>query len=247
MSLQKELSSSLGGKVRRLYIDESSNLRVKSTVTLINWGCSNIPERLSRGNVLNKQEAVRHASNKLHAFNLMLANGSISIPPHTTSRATAEEWIADGKVVVCRTLLQGHSGAGITLAARSEELIQAPLYTQYIKKAQEYRVHVVFGTVIDIQQKRKRTDAQEGEINYAIRNYHTGWVYCRENIVEPAGLRDQAVLAVEQLDLDFGAVDIIYNSHYNKLYVLEVNTAPGLEGQTVTNYSDAFTKYLGEH
>jgi D-alanine-D-alanine ligase-like ATP-grasp enzyme len=40
--------------------------------------------------------------------------------------------------------------------------------------------------------------------------------------------------------LDFGAIDIIYNESRDQAYVLEVNTAPGLTGQTIQSYADAF-------
>lgn len=172
-----------------------------------------------------------------------MASNEVSTPEFTEERSTAETWIAEGKVVVARTKLNAHSGAGIVLAARIEDLVDAPLYTTYIKKAQEFRVHIAFGQVIDVTQKRKRTDF-EGEVNYAIRNHQNGWVYCREDLTEPEDLRNQAVAAIESLGLDFGAVDIIYNKHYNKCYVLEVNTAPGCEGTTVEAYRQAFvTKF----
>jgi D-alanine-D-alanine ligase-like ATP-grasp enzyme len=44
--------------------------------------------------------------------------------------------------------------------------------------------------------------------------------------------------------LDFGAVDIIYNAKRNECYVLEVNTAPGLEGTTVEKYATKFASEL---
>lgn len=168
--------------------------------------------------------------------------GTINKPEFTTSRETAAEWVTAGRVVVARTKLNGHSGAGIVLAAREEDLPDCPLYVQYIKKAREFRVHVAFGNVIDVQAKRRRTD-YAGETDFAIRNHHTGWVYCRENIEEPNDLRDQALATIHTLGLDFGAVDIIYNQHHNRSYVLEVNTAPGLEGSSVENYKNAFTNW----
>jgi len=51
---------------------------------------------------------------------------------------------------------------------------------------------------------------------------------------------EQASLAIAALGLDFGAVDIIWNNHYQLATVLEVNTAPGLEGQTITDYANYF-------
>lgn len=54
---------------------------------------------------------------------------------------------------------------------------------------------------------------------------------------------EQSKLAVKACGLDFGAVDIIWNNHYQKAYVLEINTAPGLEGSSVDNYRKAFEGY----
>ena len=45
--------------------------------------------------------------------------------------------------------------------------------------------------------------------------------------------------AIKALGLDFGAVDIIYNEAEDQHYVLEVNTAPGLEGTTLQKYTEA--------
>lgn len=139
-----------------------------------------------------------------------------------------------------RTKLNGHSGAGIVLAAREEDVPEnCPLYVKYIKKVAEYRVHVAFGKVIDVQHKRKRVD-YVGDVDYAVRNHHTGWVYCRDGVDSNATLEHQAITACSLLGLDFGAVDIIYNKHKDAYYVLEVNTAPGLEGTTVEKYANAF-------
>ncbi|CAN5950619.1 unnamed protein product [Sphagnum jensenii] len=66
-----------------------------------------------------------------------------------------------------------------------------------------------------------------------------GFIYARNNVF-PEILRDEiAIAATTALGLDFGAVDIIEDKN-EKLYVLEVNTAPGLEGKTVELYAEAF-------
>jgi D-alanine-D-alanine ligase-like ATP-grasp enzyme len=46
------------------------------------------------------------------------------------------------------------------------------------------------------------------------------------------------------LGLDFGAADVLFNARRNQAYVLEVNTAPGLEGQTVNDYAEAFKEMI---
>ena len=171
----------------------------------------------------------------------------VRIPEFTTDRNIAYDWLRkDGVAVVVRTKLNGHSGDGIVLVSdKDSEIPAAPLYVKYIKKEKEFRVHVAFGEVIDVQEKRKRKDLPEDfATNYQVRNHQTGWVYCREDIQEPTGLRDMAIRAVLELGLDFGAVDLIYNVKRNEVYVLECNTAPGLEGSTVDRYAEAFVKEI---
>lgn len=191
--------------------------------------------------VWNTSPTIRNASNKLTAFQSFQTVG-ITTPEFTTDYTTAVEWVQQGRLVVCRTILNGHSGAGIKVAARVEDVvIDCPLYVVYKKKKCEYRVHVAFGNVIDIQHKRKRHDFQ-GTIDYAVRNHHTGWVYCREDVDTNQQRDELAVAAIQSVGLDFGAVDIIYNEHENRYYVLEINTAPGLEGTTIEKYAVAFTE-----
>lgn len=168
----------------------------------------------------------------------------LEIPEYTTDYQTAVDWVNAGKVILNRTQLNGHSGAGIIIAARAEDVVVGcPLYVLYRKKKSEFRVHVAFGQVIDVQQKRKRSD-YVGDVDYAVRNHHTGWIYAREN-VEGSDTRDAlAIHAVSLLGLEFGAVDIIWNERDNAYLVLEVNTAPGLEGTTVEKYVAAFTNRI---
>ena len=202
-------------------------------------------DRASR--VVNTVQAVRLAGNKLLTFQALKDKNGISIPEFTVDIDVARGWARDGIDVVCRTVLSGHSGNGIVLAHNEAEVVRAPLYVKYIKKQDEYRVHVAFGEVIDVQHKRKRAGVDEGSTNYQIRNHQTGWVYCRENLERPTGLDALAIRVVQELGLDFGAVDIIHNAKRGALYCLEVNTAPGLEGTTVTKYTEAFTKQFKEN
>ena len=123
-------------------------------------------------------------------------------------------------------------------------LVDAPLYTMYMKKADEYRIHVFDSEVIDIQQKRKRQEVPNELVNYQIRNAHNGWVYCRDGADPPRCVIDAAIDAVCSLGLDFGAADIGYNRHNETAFVFEVNTAPGLEGSTIGFYARAIQRKL---
>lgn len=213
---------------------------------MINWGGSTNVITSPVAQVINKFEAVAVAGNKLRTFQALEGKDGIRIPQFTTDRSVATGWLRNGISVVCRLKLSGHSGDGIVLVDdKTADLPQAPLYVQYIKKQQEYRVHVAFGEVIDVQEKRKRKDLPEDfTTNFQVRNHHTGWVYCREDLSPPDELSRMGLQIADALGLDFGAVDIIYNAKRNECYCLEVNCAPGLEGTTVTKYVDAFKKAL---
>ena len=212
---------------------------------LINWGCSHGNVRVDH--IINGFDSVACAGNKLATFQKLKDVEGVRIPEFTTDRSVADDWLRkDGVAVVARTKLNGHSGAGIVLVSDKDgEIPEAPLYVKYVKKEKEFRVHVAFGEVIDVQQKRKRKDLPEAFItNFQVRNHSTGWVYCREDILLPDETERMAIAAVRTLGLDFGAVDLIYNAKRNEVFVLEVNTAPGLEGSTVDKYAAAFVKHI---
>lgn len=185
--------------------------------------------------IFNHPDSVAKATDKLKTFQEFQRAEFTHIPEWTTDVEVAKKWIVDGMAVVCRTVLNGHSGRGIVVADTVDQIVAAPLYTQYVKKLKEFRVHVAFGDILDVQEKRRRSGGGE-EKEFRIRNHQTGWVYCREEIVEPTDLRQVAQSALAALGLDFGAVDIIWNQKQDKCFVLEVNTACGLEGTTLTNY-----------
>ena len=191
------------------------------------------------------------AQNKLSAFRVLKDN-NIPTVEWTDSHTVALSWLEQGKLIVGRRSLTGHSGQGIELyhaddvqgdAAIGGEHECCPLFTIYMKKTYECRIHVFNGTVIDAQIKKKVKD-YEGETNTYIRNHHTGWVYCREDFIPTDQCKQIAIDAVIALNLDFGAVDIIYNKYHNQYYVLEVNTAPGLEGTTLINYRKAIQRVI---
>jgi glutathione synthase/RimK-type ligase-like ATP-grasp enzyme len=111
-----------------------------------------------------------------------------------------------------------------------------------VKKKNEYRVHVFKDAVIDVQQKRKR---READVDYRVRNHEGGWVFCRENVDCPADVTREALKAVHALGLNFGAVDVGWNEHYEEACVYEVNSAPGLEGTTLLIYADCIADMMG--
>lgn len=178
-------------------------------------------------------------TDKLTQLQRFLEN-DVCVPEFTADRHVAADWISDGPVVA-RTALRGSEGRGIVIADTVAELVPAPLYTRYFKKKKEYRVHVFNGRVIDVQEKRRRSGVEGGDTR--IRNLANGYVFCREGLVEPTGLRDLAIRATQSLNYNLGAVDIAWNEHHNRLVVFEVNANPGLQGATLDSYSDAIVDW----
>lgn len=187
----------------------------------------------------------RQGLDKLKQFNLFKEH-NVSSPEFTTDRSVAADWIRNGAVVVCRTLLRSSEGRGIVIAETEDQLVPAPLYTKYLKKKKEFRVHVLNGQVLDVQEKRKKKEFDDEQRNTRIRNTANGYAFCREDVVEPDSLRGTAVKAVQALGYSLGAVDIGFNERDNLCFVLEVNSTPGMEGTTLEKYSDAIVNWYKE-
>lgn len=199
---------------------------------LINWGNTILPDRFRNCEVINKPEDIEIVSNKLRFFRELALMG---IVPHWTSnKEHAEDIINRGYKIVCRTILNGSGGAGIVIASTPEELVEAPLYVEYIKKKREYRVHIFDGNIIHIQQKRRRNGAPRS----LIRNLENGYVYACNDVNAPVCVTEVAQRCMGCLDLNFGAVDVVWRESDNRAFVLEVNSAPGLEGTTVKKYAE---------
>jgi hypothetical protein len=243
-ALQEKLVD-LGIRTKRVHPD--GTYRPFDSHKIINWGNSNPPTSWNcPDNILNKPYNVAIASNKLSTFNA-LREASINTPKYTSSKGEAQEWIEEDGVVLCRTKLNGHSGEGIVIARVIEDLVDSPLYVLYKKKRSEYRVHVFKGTVLSVQEKRRDTEVERDQDQALIRSHDNGWVFCRENVTEDVRLRDIATQAIKTLGLDFGAVDIIYNQREDTYYVLEINTAPGLTGQTLEEYVHAISNHYNNN
>lgn len=233
-----------GLDIRRLR-HEGSTFRGGPRHSVINWGSSRLPDNTRGSRIINDPEKVKLCANKLLFFQAADVN---SVVPWTSSIDTALEWLGAGDTVVARTILNGSGAAGLVIVKPNEapNLPRAQLYTKYMKKKDEYRVHVVNGRSIDVQRKALSTQfAEEAEregrqINWLVRNLENGFIYQRENLQTPQSVIDVAVAAVRSVGLDFGAVDVIYNEQQARAYVLEINTAPGLVGTTVENYVRAF-------
>lgn len=224
---------------------EKSRYKGNPKKLVINWGSSNLPEEVGKSKIINEPKAVGVCTNKLNFFRAL--KGSENIPPWTDDQKVAMKWVTEGSTVCARQVLQGHSAEGLVIMKLDDpsSYVKAPLYTKYIPKAEEFRVHIVNGAITDVQRKALRStwrEENEGKTpNFHVRNLANGFVYVRGGFTAPDVVLGCAVSVMKEIGLDFGAVDVIYNQRYNKGYALEINTAPGIEGTSVKNYAAAFT------
>ena len=246
----------MGSTSSRLLADALGAKRIKHTASkfkgrvrkkLINWGSTSLPsEAYKCGKIINNVSSVCIASNKLETFKHLEDSINVNIPEFTTDRDEVLMWLASGDKVLARRTLNGHSGTGIVVMNEDTPvLVDAPLYTKYIRKVHEYRVHVVNGEVIDVTRKARNRSVPDEEVNWEIRNSSNGFIFMREGVELPEVAKQMAINTIDIMGLDFGAIDLIYNESQDKYYVLEVNTAPGITGTTVDKYVNAMRNNFG--
>lgn len=165
------------------------------------------------------------------------AQNNINSLVFSTSQTEAQNWTNEG-CVFARTITTGSEGKGIIVIEKGGQVPMAKVYTQYKKKKREYRVHIYNDTVIQVLEKRKRK-GWENERETKIRNLANGYVFCSNDVVEPEGLRELALKASKVSSSCFKGVDIGYNEKNNELFVIEVNSRPGIQGTNVQRYCDA--------
>lgn len=231
-----------------------SSMKIPKGFTLINWGSGQIAAvvKSSAKRVLNETKAVNVCGNKVKFFEAQEASTTPArTPTFTTDLDKAMQWITEGLVVMGRSA-RGSCGLDIKFYEDDPEGFQSSeFWVQYKKKKEEYRIHIVGGTVVATQKKALRIeDPVSGEkidhstVETRIRNHRNGFVFKRNDLSVPGDVVDQALQAFKNVGLDFGAVDVIWNQYEGKAYVLEINTAPGLEGTTITDYATALKNLI---
>ena len=242
----KDLAAELGIKVMKR---QGSNVADKAKRLIINWGASDCPT-FKNAHVLNKAQAVAKAANKLATFIYLEAynenekkDGHVNFPEFTTSKRVAQQWMEEGIEVCSRAVLDSNNGKGLVISKNpADHPDKVPLYTKYIPKMREYRVHVIDNTVVAIQRKVWPNNKPKDGIDFKQRNFDDGFVFQKELIKDLPTLDiiTQAKLACKALGLDFAGVDVIWTKSNNKATVLEVNTAPGIEGSDIKVYGNSF-------
>jgi len=252
----------------RHYHKDSRPKRLPRPLFVINWGVSQNPGWCPRGHAVmttNCHDSVGIASNKLFTQRA-LRNADVSrlgwvsdLPPYPYKPAKewVKDWIAQDGKAIARTTLTGHSGQGILVVRDPENIPDAPLYTQYFKKDAEYRVHVAFGKVILVQQKKRKNGYENLNLTNdqkLIRTNGNGWVFAIndldcDRLEYSEKLKDLALSAARAVDIEHGAVDILVKHSKNgaTMVVCEINTAPALNNpSTLEAYVKAFEEYFDE-
>lgn len=216
---------------------ERSNYRHRENNWIINWGSSSL-EDLPR--VINPSRVTTILTNKLSFFMSLKDKEGINQIEWTRDKNVASTW--DG-VILERHSLSGNSGKGIKIKDKNT-LESCPLYVKYVPKKSEWRIHLIGDDIVRIQQKTTRRGVEPKE--WKIRSHDNGFIFCVKEDC-PAQVRDQAMKVhkiFQGMGLTFAAYDVIYNEHNNKAYVLEGNTAPGIEGETVDIYASRLKEYV---
>ena len=184
---------------------------------------------------INKRDAVRLASNKFKSLIIISENNIKTVSVSTDIRA----FVPKKDCIFFGRDFYHTRGQDIEIYKWPFRVSRRDYYTLYIKPDNEYRYHVAFGKVILATKKV----LAEGETdNSLIRNHQDGkW---KQITVRPIKrYSDACIDAVKSLGLDFGAVDFLTKDNIS--YILEVNTAPGLEvDNRLEAYANAFYSYL---
>lgn len=220
---------------------------------VINYGRSVVPE-WERDDIetINHPDFVSLAVDKIKTLE-KLWKCDVPTLQFTTEKITARSWLDNGSKIVARLTSKGKKGKGVVLVNPGDELPDAPLYTLHYNKDVEFRVHVVFGRVIDYVQKKKMGKAKLAALgieqaNMDVRNHGKGWVFAHNNVIKSELVEQIALDAVEALGLDFAGVDVLAKVEHGEVYdavVCEVNSAPGMSSTTTFNaYVNAFREAL---
>ncbi|MDB5385431.1 MAG: hypothetical protein JWM11_1077 [Planctomycetaceae bacterium] len=202
----------------------------------IRWG-SIFP---TSDNGINLLSGVRIASNKLMAL-VRLQSAGVLVP--TLFMTNEFESTSNVRRIFRKSSRQDANDDPYFVAAN--ELPDPSIAAEYdyalehIASDREYRVDIFDGQPIKI---REKTPIQGLEPSGDVRSSSRGWTTEILKGSPCAGLVETAAKAVSFLGLHFGAVDIV-EGRDNRLFVLEVNTAPGMGADGSMLYAIKFVEW----
>lgn len=216
------------GRLIRQMLEERGLLKGKIRA-VVNYGYGDNPDGLpilneNAGRLNKYQELVRLDDNGVTT--IPFSQSAADLEPPIFGRKLHHTQGKDIFVYQVRPLLRGDR--------------LSDYYTEKINKKAEFRVWVFREKFLACYEKKLTYPERNGRRgrNKDIWNWGNGYAYefrRPEDTTNP--LKQIGIDAVQALDLDFGAVDVVQD-HAGFYYVLEVNTAPGTQGaarQGVTN------------
>jgi len=198
--------------------------------------------RTTKASVVRQQFKYGQSVDKLTQYKWFVQQ-EIPTLEFTTDSDVVDGWLADKHIVFGRKFLNASCGKGIVVIEQQGDIPELPVYTKYKKKKREFRVHVFKDQVVNVTEKKRRKEF-DGERDTKIRNLANGYVFVQSVEMEPEGLRELALRAAQVSGSDFRGVDIGYNEKKDELFVIEVNSAPGIQGTNVQKYLDAMVNYV---
>lgn len=214
---------------------------------IIRWGTRRSASTRNT-DVLNPRRKIRANTDKRNAMEVM-DDAGVPVPEYVDSARNVGHPM-DGEELAYPVLgrAESHSqGSDINLIMqeRDIQLTDNDFYVQYYPTQMEYRVQVFGGEVVKLHEKRLQTSAaNEGNYTPYIRNHQKQWVFVNPRGSTPDEVTEYAIQAVNALDLDFGAVDVIHTEEHG-VKVLEVNTAPTLDENNLRRYGETIQDMLG--
>jgi len=253
----KRLVASLKEKKINAVLADNSDFEPTKGDIIIGWGSGNWPEWKSRARNqevtwLNPSNVICDSVDKVQSFKLFRA-AKVACPPTTDQYALAKRWLNEGHSVLARMDIEGHDGSGITVMNSPKDFMEAPLYSKYVEKTWEYRVHVLNGEAF-WSQERHPLEEEDNKFfkknpDEKIRTTNKGWTLYVANAKIPEICKREAERAIEAIGLDFGAVDIGWKASARgepeSVCIYEVNTAPELSERTCEAYANKFKSLLG--
>lgn len=198
----------------------------------IQVGATNPDATISYGVRLNTTRPALNANagryNKLSQFDVLKA-AHVLVPPFFRPA----EITAATTFPLFGRKLQHREGKDIMPALQFEDVALrvaagSQFFTTYVPRTTEYRVWIYRRRHLRTYQKVMRHPEQYRFFGCSYRNGFAFELVHTDAV--PRGAVEAASLAVNSLGLDFGAVDILQGKD-GRFYVLEVNTAPGVEGR----------------
>jgi hypothetical protein len=222
---------------------------------IVNWG--NSAFGYASDGVVNRPFAVGKMTNKVTFFET--TKGSKDVLDNTSDRSVAIGW---NSTVFARTKVSASGGKGIVVfdpeTDDADQMPPAPLYTRYVPKTHEYRLHLarsLKGTEFQVLLAQRKvfvkTPERPSPLDWKVRSHDNGFIFQSQPVLEkiPRPVLDAShrVMSTYFGDLHFAALDVMYHDKRKQAWVIEGNTAPGLENASIGIYADYFHALEKEH